>query len=41
MVPFLSRHFENKMLLKLNNHFSKVNRSEITEKSLAEMQLKL
>lgn len=43
MAPFLS-HFENKILLKLNNHFSNVNPSEITTtttKNLEEMQLKL
>lgn len=42
MAPFLSQHFENKMLLKLNNNFSKVNPSEIIEKkNLEEMRLKL
>lgn len=43
MAPFLSQHFENRKLLNLNNNFSKVNPSEITEKkkkSLEEMQLK-
>ena len=39
-MVFLSKQFENRRLLKLNNHFSKVNYSEITEKSW-EIQLKL